>query len=89
MADPYPPSEFGGKNDTPLGVQPHPHALTTHELLSAIYRTGEEEPTVLSVPDAGEAFSGLLPADVQRAIRESEGALDKGQVWEEMQQGAP
>lgn len=46
-----------------------------------LYTTGEELGTD---PDNGEAFAGLLPLEVQREIREAEGAFVKGEVWEEM-----
>lgn len=85
MPDPYPPSEFGGKTND-LGIQPSPHVPTSAEKLSLIYRTGDPEGSGLIPADDGEAFSGLLPADVQRAIREQAGHLDKGQVWEQMLQ---
>jgi hypothetical protein len=46
------------------------------------YTTGD--PTGASNPDGGEAFSGLLPYEEQKAIRERAGDLKKGEVWEEM-----
>jgi hypothetical protein len=47
-----------------------------------LYTTGDA--SGLSMPDGGEVFAGLLPADEQLAIREAEGVMKKGQVWEEM-----
>lgn len=48
-----------------------------------MYTTGNE--SGLDDPDRGEAFSGLLPAEQQEAIRRAEGALDKGQDWTRIQ----
>lgn len=76
------PSEFGGKPQR-NGVQPPPHRPTPSERLSLMYRTGREDGT--AAPDNGEAWLGLLPLDDQRALRETAGDLDKGQVWAEMQ----
>lgn len=85
------PSEFGGRVQR-NGTQPRPHVPTPSEELTLTYRTGS--PTGINPftsrpePDNGEAFTGLLPEKVQRAIRESEGDLAKGQVWDELvQQG--
>lgn len=83
MPDPYPPSEFGGKT-TDLGIQPPPHSPTSAEKLSLIYRTGDPDGTGLVDADEGEAFSGLLPAAIQRQLREQAGHLDKGQVWDQI-----
>lgn len=51
-----------------------------------LYTTGDASGQ--SNPDKGETFAGLLPADIQRGIREAEGVMTKGQVWEEMQVAA-
>lgn len=83
MPDGYKATEFGGKPDK-LGSQPHPHKRASNERLHALYRTGEEQGTE---PDGGEAFVGLLDENVQRAARQAEGVLDKGQVWEALQNG--
>jgi len=86
MPDKFKPSEFGGKVRKNR-VQPPPHVATSSEKLMLGYTTGDPEPTVDSMPDDGSAFAGLLPADQQRAAREAEGVMEKGQVWEEMQNG--
>ena len=83
MADTMGPSEFGGKVQR-NGVQPFPHEPTASEKLSLVYRTGSEAGD--AKPDGGVAFAGLLPTREQRAIREAMGDMDKGQVWDEMQQ---
>lgn len=81
MADPYPPSEFGGKQ-MDNGVQPRPHEPTRSEALMLGYTTGDE--TGVAARDNGEAFQGLLPERVVRETREREGAFKKGEAWEEM-----
>jgi hypothetical protein len=81
MPDAFGPSEFGGKAGVNR-IQPPPHEPTASEQLMLLYTTGD--PTGAAVPDDGEAMQGLLPLAEQRAIREAEGALDKGQVWEGM-----
>jgi len=82
-------SEFGGTTND-LGIHPFPHRPTAAERLRVIYRTGDEtggESGVYRAPDQNnEAFMGLLPELEQKALRTSEGVLDKGQVWEEMEQ---
>lgn len=83
MPDQYPPSEFGGKTGS-TGIQPPPHAPTAAEQLMLIYRTGD--PTGAMADDSGENFEGLNDYDQQLEIRESEGVMDKGQVWEELSQ---
>lgn len=75
------PSEFGGKTGR-HGIQPLPHRLTASEKLRLGYRTGQDvDRNLLGGP---EAFSGLLPLDIQTALRKEAGDLEKGQVWEEM-----
>lgn len=76
------PSEFGGKIK-PNGVQPAPHVPVPHERMMLLHTTGDE--SGLADKDNGEAMVGLLPERVQRQARQDEGALDKGQVWEQMQ----
>jgi hypothetical protein len=89
MSD-LPPSEFGGKTNK-LGIQPFPHRPTAAERLSVIYRTGDEtggESGVYEpIDEEHAAFEGLLTEAEQLAILESEGKLEKGQVWEEMESG--
>lgn len=84
MPMPGPPSEFGGNGTTPHGVQPVPHVPTPSERLSLLYRTGDE--SGLSVPDNGEVWTGLRSEATQRAIRQAEGVLEKGQEWERLKQ---
>ena len=80
------PSEFGGKVQKNR-VQPSPHVPTASEKLMLLYTTGDVDGS--KNPDAGEAFSGLIPADQLLAIRTAEGVMDKGQIWEQMvQEGA-
>lgn len=81
------PSEFGGKVQRNR-VQPLPHVPTPSERLMLMYTTGDE--SGLTEPDPNnDVFAGFLPADQQRAIRQAEGALDKGQEWDALvQQGA-
>lgn len=75
-------SEFGGKVQKNR-VQPPPHVPTPSERLMLLYTTGDE--SGLTDPDPnGDVMMGLLPEDVQRQIRQDEGALDKGQVWDEV-----
>lgn len=77
MPDPYPPSEFGGKTG-PNGFQPvPPHVMTASEKLRALYTTGDESGQ--SSLDDGDAFTGMLPEDEQRAIRAAQGAFEKGE----------
>lgn len=84
------PSEFGGHTNH-LGIPPFPHRPEAYEKLRAIYLTGDEtggeEGLYLPFDDEGAAFRGLLTEDEQRATREQEGALVKGEVWEEMEGG--
>lgn len=83
MADkPMPPSEFGGAVNI-NGIQPLPHQLTGSEKLRLAYRTGQEVDRDRP-PDSGTAFNGLLPEDIQRALRQEAGDLEKGQVWAAM-----
>jgi hypothetical protein len=85
MSD-LPASEFGGKTNR-LGIQPPPHPLSAYEKLRAIYLSGDElERGDLPPQRNREAMQGLLPEAEQIALREEEGVLDKGQVWEEMLQ---
>jgi hypothetical protein len=79
------PSEFGGKVRR-HGIQPLPHRLTASEKLRLGYRTGQDVDRDL--PDGPEAFNGLLPLDIQTALRKEAGDLEKGQVWEAMVQEA-
>lgn len=77
-----PASEFGGKVQKNR-VQPIPHVPTPSERLMLLYTTGDE--SGLTNPDPnGDVMDGLLPEEVQRGLRESEGVLAKGQVWEEI-----
>ena len=76
------PSEFGGKIQK-NGVQPPPHVPTASERLSLLYRTGSESGTVDPDPN-GDIWAGLREESVQRAVREAEGVMEKGQVWEEL-----
>lgn len=78
-----PPSEFGGKVQGPNGIQPLPHQLTASEKLRLGYRTGQDEDRNAR-PDGATAFNGLLPEDIQRALREEAGDMEKGQVWAQM-----
>ena len=79
-----PPSEFGG-SDTSFrhGIQPIPHTPTASEKLRLLYQTGSETGNPEFQDTEGAAFAGLLPYEVQRAIREAEGVFEKGQAWEE------
>jgi hypothetical protein len=77
-----PASEFGGKVQR-NGVQPPPHIPTAKERLSLIYRTGSESGTADPDPN-GDIWAGLRDEATQRAVREAEGVLNKGEVWEEM-----
>lgn len=78
MSDQGPASEYGGKTGA-NGFQPvPPHVMTASEKLRSIYTTGTESGT--EPLDGGVAFAGLLPESEQRAIREAEGVLDKGQL---------
>lgn len=76
-----PASEFGGKVKKNR-VQPLPHVPSPSERLMLLYTTGEE--SGISDPDKGEAFAGLLPYEDQYALREAEGAFEKGQVYKEI-----
>lgn len=79
MPDSGPASEFGGAVRSRVGIQPTPpHVLTAEERLRLIYLTGQD--TELLAPDPElESFHGLNLEPVQRAIREQEGVLEKGQ----------
>lgn len=78
------PSEFGGHTNR-LGIHPSPHPPEAYEKLRAVYLSGDDlEKGDLAPQPEREAFHGLLPEDEQRELRESEGVLDKGQVWQEM-----
>lgn len=73
-------SEFGGKvrrNRT----QPPPHVPTPSERLMLMYTTGDES-GMLDPDKNNDVWTGFLPEEEQRAIRQAEGALDKGQEWE-------
>lgn len=72
-------SEFGG---VPGLVQPPPHVPTASERLSLIYRSGD--PSGSTPADDGEIWGGLRTEAAQRAAREAEGALVKGEVFEEL-----
>jgi hypothetical protein len=78
------PSEFGGKvrrNRT----QPPPHVPTPSERLMLMYTTGDE--SGLLDPDVNnDVWTGFLPEEEQRAIRQAEGVLDKGQEWDALVQ---
>lgn len=76
-------SEFGGKVQKNR-VQPPPHSPTPSERLMLLYTTGDES-GLTDPAKHSEPMEGLLPADVQRAIREGEGVLVKGQEWERIQ----
>jgi hypothetical protein len=82
-----PASEFGGKVQRNR-VQPLPHVPTPSERLMLMYTTGDE--SGLTDPDPNnDVFAGMLPEEEQRAIRQAEGVLEKGQEWEALkQQGA-
>ena len=80
MSD-MPPSEFGGKTRR-HGIQPLPHRLTASEKLRLGYRTGQDVDR--NAPAGPEAFNGLLPYDIQLALRTEAGDMEKGQVWAEM-----
>lgn len=84
MSD-MPPSEFGGKVGK-HGIQPLPHRLTSSEMLRLGYRTGQD--TDRNANAGPEAFNGLLPHDIQLALRTEAGDMEKGQVWSEMVQEA-
>lgn len=77
------PSEFGGRGVQKNGVFAAPHVPTVNERVMLLYRTGDD--SGLTMPDNGENFAGLLPVEVQTALREAEGVLVKGEVWEEME----
>lgn len=51
-----------------------------------MYRTGDETGT-LDPERNGESFDGLLPYEEQLALRVAEGVMEKGQTWEEMNNG--
>jgi hypothetical protein len=80
-------SEFGGRGVNRNGIYPSPHIPTASERLRLIYRTGDM--SGLTLPDGGEAFSGLLPLDIIMPIKEAEGYFIKGELWQEMEQSAP
>lgn len=81
-----PASEFGGKVQKNR-VQPSPHVPTPSERLMLLYTTGDE--SGLTNPDPnGDVMQGLLPEEKQRALREAEGVLVKGQDWERIQREA-
>lgn len=83
-------SEFGGSGVQKNGTYPKPHLLNAREMLTLPYRVyvtdqgliGDEE------PDNGEAFKGLLPADVVRSQREASGIFEVGQIWQELKDQA-
>lgn len=75
------PSEFGGKVRK-HGIQPLPHPLTASEKLRLGYRTGQDIDR--DAASGSEAFNGLLPYDIQLALRQEAGDMEKGQVWQEM-----
>jgi hypothetical protein len=83
MPDPGPPSEFGGKIQR-NGVQPPPHEPTASEQLSLMYRTGDLTGATDDVPTV---FEGLLPEEEQVRLMREAGLLDKGQIWEELNNG--
>lgn len=75
-----PASEFGGKVQRNR-VQPPPHVPTPSERLMLMYTTGDE--SGLTDPDPNnDVFLGFLPEEEQRALRQAEGHLDKGQEWD-------
>lgn len=76
------PSEFGGRVKR-NGVQPAPHVPDASEKLMLLYTTGD--PSGETLDRDALVMQGLLPLEEQRALREAEGALEKGQVWKEMQ----
>lgn len=80
MPDKGSPSEYGGKVVSRHGVQPAPHVPSESERLSLLYRTGDESGLV--DVDDGTVFAGLLPEERQTALREAEGVLKRGEVWE-------
>lgn len=80
------PSEFGGNGVKKNGVFPSPHVPTVNERVMLLYRTGDD--SGLTMPDDGENFAGLLPAEIQLALRTAEGVMAKGEVWEEMETAA-
>jgi len=69
------PSEFGGTTQrngiappvTPRGHRGHTE-LSAEEKMKLFYRTGQDEDTTAD-PDDGEAFTGLLPEEEQKALR--------------------
>ena len=75
-----PASEFGGKVQK-NGVQPPPHVPTAAERLSLMYRTGSESGLYDADPN-GDIWNGLRDEATQRAVRQAEGVLDKGEVWD-------
>lgn len=77
MPDQGAASEFGGAIRDRRRIYPLPHQPTAAEKLMLVYTTGDE--TGALQPDNGEAFNGLNPEEVQRALRESEGVMEKGQ----------
>jgi len=50
-----------------------------------MYTTGDES-GVLDPDLNGDVFAGFLPEETQRAVREAEGVLAKGQEWETISQ---
>lgn len=78
------PSEFGGSRRTKTGLQPRPHRPTASEQLRLTYLNGDPTGLVHDAPDNGESFTGLLPEPLQRAQREAEGVMKKGEIWEEI-----
>lgn len=53
------PSEFGGSDSTPVGLQPKGYdALTSGEKLRLLYQTGQEVDT--EAPKSERAWHGLL-----------------------------
>lgn len=53
-----------------------------------IYQTGDEFGDPGFQDREGAAFAGLLPYSEQYRIMEELGLLEKGQVWDELQQRA-
>jgi hypothetical protein len=78
-----PATEFGGNPNPKTGVQPPPHVPTPSERLSLLYRTGDESG---NTDPSEDVFMGLRSEETQRALREAEGVMAKGQEWDRLQQ---
>ena len=78
-----PATEFGGDPNKLTGVQPPPHVPTPAERLMLLHRTGDESG---NTPPSEDIWLGLRSEETQRALREAEGVMAKGQEWERILQ---